>query len=535
MIKNQLTDALAAALRGLGVEPPAVVPLERPARREHGDWSSTAALVSAKAAKRNPRQLAQELVDALIASPPPHVQSVDLAGPGFVNFHLAPTWLYDVLHEVVEQGPDGYARPDLGQGRSVLVEFVSANPTGPLHAGHGRNAAYGDAVARLLQRTGWRVHREFYLNDRGAQMENFAASLAARKAGLPLPENGYAGEYISEWAEEMPDGADPQEWGRERAIADHKATLERLRVHFDSWFSERSMLASGAIEQTLADLRDHDVVYESDGAVWLRSTDFGDDKDRVLIRSEGGDYTYLTPDIAYHRDKYARGHDWLIDVWGADHHGYIPRLRAALQALGHPPETFTVCITQLVQLMREGREVRLSKRTGEIITVDEVLEEVGPDAARLTYLLQSVDSRQIFDLTLAAAQRNENPVFYVQYAHARIHSLQRVAKDAGVVRRPLEDVDLSPLTHERELEILRDLAELPDVVELAARELAPHKITTWVRELAGDFHGFYHDCRVMGEGIDEATTQARLWLVEASRIGLAIGLDLLGVDAPTTM
>jgi arginyl-tRNA synthetase len=534
VIRDQLTAALASALREAGVDPPAEIPLERPARREHGDWSSTVALAVAKRAGRPPRELAQALADALRAAPPRHVTEVELAGPGFVNFRLAPTWLHDVLRAVVAGGVDGYARPGLGQGRTVNLEFVSANPTGPLHAGHGRNAAYGDAVARLLARSGWKVEREYYLNDRGTQMDLFAASLLARKRGEPLPEGGYAGAYIAEWAAEMPDDADPLEWGRQRAIDDHRATLARMRIHFDSWFSERSMIASGAIRQTLGDLRASGVVYEGDGATWLRATETDDDKDRVLVRSNG-EVTYLLPDIAYHRDKYARGFDHLIDVWGADHHGYVPRLRFALQSLGHPGDTFTVCIIQLVQLLRDGREVRLSKRTGEIVTVDEVLDEVGPDAARLTYLLQSVDSRQAFDLTLAAAQKNENPVFYVQYANARIHSLARVAAQAGIARRPLDEVDLGPLTHERELDVLRSLAELPTVVDLAARELAPHKVTTWVRELAGAFHGFYHDCRVMGEGVDAETTQARLWLVEASRIGLAIALDLLGVSAPETM
>jgi arginyl-tRNA synthetase len=539
VIRSQLRAALADALRSSGIEPPGAIPLERPARREHGDWSSTVALATAKAAGRNPRQLGQELVDRLTAELPPHVEAVTLAGPGFVNFQLAPTWLYDVLSQVVAGGVDGYARPDIGHGRRVLIEFVSANPTGPLHAGHGRNAAYGDSLARLLERAGWAVQREYYLNDRGTQMELYAASLAARKEGRPVPDGGYNGEYILEWAAEMPEGADPLEWGRERGVADHRRTLERMGIHFDTWFSERSLVASGAIDETLAELDRRGMTYWAEGALWLRSTAFGDDKDRVLVRSgagdAGGDYTYLTPDIAYHRDKYARGNEWLIDVWGADHHGYVARERAALQALGHDPDTFTACIIQLVQLLRDGVEVRLSKRSGDIVTLDEVLDEVGPDAARLTYLLQSVDSRQVFDLALVAAQKNENPVFYVQYANARIHSLGRVAGEMGVNRRPLDEVDLSPLTHERELDLLRALAELPDVVELSARELAPHKITTWVRELAGAFHGFYHDCRVMGEGVDPATTQARLWLIEASRVGLQIGLDLLGVSAPTSM
>lgn len=539
MIRDQLCLAVAAALRAIDVDPPSIVPLERPARREHGDWSSTVSLAVAKTAGRNPRQLGQQLVEILSKDLPEHVDRVELAGPGFVNFHLAPTWLHDVLRTVLHEGTAQYARPNLGNAKSVLVEFVSANPTGPLHAGHGRNAAYGDALSRVLERCNWVVTREYYLNDRGVQMQMFAASLAARKAGVDVPENGYRGQYIIDWAAEMPDDADPLEWGRARAIASHEQTLIAMGIHFDSWFSERSLLESGAIEQTLADLATCDMTYQADGALWLRSTAFGDDKDRVLVRSDTGDYTYLTPDIAYHRDKFARGHDRVIDVWGADHHGYVQRLRAALAGLGHDTEQFTVCVTQLVQLLRNGVEVRLSKRTGDIVELADVLDEVGADAARLTYLLGSVDTRQTFDLALAVSQKNENPVFYVQYANARIRSLQREAEKAGFdVKAIVEDLgnlDASPLTQERELELLRNLSELPEIVEVAGRELAPHKVTTWVRELAGSFHGFYHDCRVMGDGIDEPTTKARLALIEASRVGLGIGLDLLGVSAPESM
>jgi arginyl-tRNA synthetase len=287
------------------------------------------------------------------------------------------------------------------------------------------------------------------------------------------------------------------------------------------------------VDATLQDLRDHDVVYDADGAVWLRTTDFGDDKDRVLVKSDG-EPTYLLPDLAYHRDKFARGHQLLIDVWGADHHGYAPRLKAGLQALGHAPEELEIILGQLVSLVRGGEEVRLSKRSGEIVLLDDLVEAVGPDVARLTFLLQSLDTRQTIDLDLITAQSNENPVFYVQYAHARIHSIGRRAAEAGIERAPLADADLALLVHERELDLLRKLAELPEVVALACTDRAPHKVTTWVRELADRFHGFYHDCYVIGD-VPPDLTQARLWLVEATRVGLAIALDLLGVSAPESM
>ncbi|MEJ5254843.1 MAG: arginine--tRNA ligase [Acidimicrobiales bacterium] len=535
MIRDQLADALRGVLATLEVEPmPVEIHLERPARREHGDWSSNVALTTAKRAGWNPRELAGAIAERLEAARPAHVKRVEIAGPGFVNFHLAESWLHDVLVEVVEQGPTGYARHDIGAGTRVNIEFVSANPTGPLHAGHGRGAAYGDSLARVMARCGYEVHREYYLNDRGTQMQLFAASLEARRKGEPVPEGGYQGDYIAEWAAEMPTGVDVLEWGEARAVEDHRQTLARMHVHFDTWFSERSLVESGAIVQTLADLSERGVIYEADGATWLRSTAFGDDKDRVLIKSDG-EYTYLLPDIAYHRDKFARGFDLVIDVWGADHHGYVPRMRAALQALGHDPSEFDVQITQLVNLLRGGEPVRLSKRAGDIIELRDVLDEVGPDAARLTYLLQSIDSPQTFDFEVVRSQAMDNPVFYVQMAHARIRSIKRVARERGVERVPLEQADLSLLTHDRELDVLRSLSELPDTLLVACQDRAPHRITTWVRELAGAFHGFYHDCYVLSDQVAAELTQARLWLVEAAEIGLAIGLDLLGVEAPESM
>ncbi|HEU5083242.1 MAG TPA: arginine--tRNA ligase [Acidimicrobiales bacterium] len=540
MIRDTLAAAVESAAAGIGLDPAAVTwTMERPARREHGDWSCNIALASAKAAGRPPRDIAADLVAALEAADLAHVDAVEIAGPGFVNFRLAPTWLHGVLTEVVEGGEHGYARLDLGAGTRVNVEFVSANPNGPLHAGHGRGAAFGDSVARIMERTGFDVTREFYLNDRGVQMANYAASLLARKRGEPLPEGGYGGEYIADWAAEMPDeiadaGLDAvRRWGYDRALRDQREVLEAFHVHFDVWSSEVALVESGAMDAALDDLRQRGHAYDADGAVWLRSTDFGDDKDRPLIKSDG-EPTYLLPDIAYHRDKFARGFDLLIDVWGADHHGYVPRMKAAIEALGHDPAELEVPIVQIVRLEREGKEVRLSKRAGDIIELRDLIDEVGADVARLTYLLQSVDSQQTIDLDLITSRSNENPVFYVQYAHARIHSIMRRAGEAGVERVPLAEADLSLLTHEREVELLRTLSELPETLARAARERAPHTITNWVRELADRFHGFYHDCYVIGD-VPAEMTQARLWLVEGARIGLAIGLDLLGVSAPEQM
>jgi arginyl-tRNA synthetase len=532
-----ITDLLDAALRSsltrLGVEPPATISLERPARAEHGDWSTNVAMATAKSAGRNPRELAQALVDDLMADLPAHVEGAELAGPGFVNFRLRPTWLHEVLRTTVRSGDD-LGRSDLGEGCSVLVEFVSANPTGPLHAGHARGAVFGDAVARLLEWSGHRVQREFYINDRGSQMVKMGESIAARAAGEEPPEDGYRGAYIAEWAKGLAAGDDPLEYGYATALADQRQVLESLGVHFDEWFSEREMVGRGEIETTLADLAERGVTYEADGALWLRSTDYGDDTDRVLVKSDGS-YTYLLPDIAYHRDKFDRGFDLLLNVWGADHHGYVPRMRAAIEALGHAPDQLEIAITQMVRLMRDGEEVKISKRTGELIELRDILDEVGADATRFTYLLQSVDSPQTVDLGLIVSKSMDNPVFYCQMAYARLCSVDRVAAERGLVRPPLDEVDLSPLTSERELDVLRVLSDLDHVMSVAVRERAPHRVTAWVRELAAAVHGFYHDCPIHKGGVEPSVRDARWWLAAAAATGLRAGLGVLGVTAPTEM
>lgn len=535
MIRDQLTEALAGALDALGVEIAAdSIELERPARREHGDWSSNVAMVNWKPAGRdNPRAFATEITERLNVDLPPHVESVEIAGPGFVNFRLHDTWLHDVLGDAVVAGVESYGRHDFGAGTHVNVEFVSANPNKPLHAGHARGAMYGDSVARLLRAVGHEVTTEFYLNDRGVQMTLFAESLAARKRGEAVPENGYQGEYLIEWAAEMPDDADPLEWGYARALRSHRETLARVNVHHDIWFSERSLVADGRVPEMLNELAESGMVYVADGATWLRTSDAGDDKDRVLIKADG-DFTYLTPDVAYHREKFSRS-DRLINVWGADHHGYIARMKAAMQFLGNDPEALEVIITQLVTLERDGVEVRMSGRLGDMVSLDEVIDEVGGDAARYTFLTQSMDTRQTVDLTALAVKSMDNPVYYVQYATARINQLAKNAEAAGFARVPLGDADVTLLTHERELEVLRVLSEYPEIVAIAARERAPHKITTWLREMAAAFHGFYHDCYVVGDGVSPELTHARLWLIEAARVGLTAGLDLVGVSAPEEM
>ncbi len=534
VIRDELLAAVRAALSSLGVDPvPDSVVVERPANRDHGDWSTNGALVCSKLAGRNPRELGQALIDTLSAKPPPHVESLEIAGPGFVNFRLANTWLYDVLTSVLVEGEADYGRSPMGGGMRVNVEFVSANPTGPLHAGHGRWAAYGDSLCRLFARCGYVPNSEAYVNDRGVQITLFGQSLAARKAGQPVPEDGYQGEYVKEWAEEMPDGVDPAEWGLQRALQDQREALASMHVEFDTWSSEKESVAAGYMQRALERLRAAGHIFEEGGATWLRTTTFGDDKDRVLIKSDG-EPTYLLPDIGYHESKYERG-DHLVTVLGADHHGYTARMRAALVGLGHSPESYEPIIGQNVKLVRHGQELKLSKRTGTMIEVRELIDDVGPDVARFAYLLQSIDTSQTLDIDVLRAQASENPVYYVQYAHARIHAIGREAANRGVERGSLADTDLTQLTHERELELLRVLSTLPEVTELACNDRAPHKMANWVRELAAAFHGFYRDCPILRNDIDPPLAQARLWLVEATRIGLAIGLDLLGVDAPEEM
>jgi arginyl-tRNA synthetase len=539
MIRDDLRVAIGRALTRAGLPEPADgIGLDPSRSREHGDWASNIAMQLAKAAGEPPRTIAQKVKDALVADAVPHLSRVEIAGPGFLNLFLAPTWLDDVLRTVVAEGDD-YGRSNELSGRRINLEFVSANPTGPLHAGGGRWVAVGDAIANLLAAQGAEVHREYYLNDAGAQLDKFRDSLVARYHGQQPAEDGYHGHYLVDMADEMraelgddvtPDAA--CEWGYRRVVRSLHDDLARVGVHFDTWFSERTLHERGDVVDVLEQLTASGHVYEKDGARWFRSTEFGDQRDRVVVRSDGST-TYLCNDLAYHRDKFRRGFTHLVDIWGADHHGQVKSLQSGMEALGYAAGEPEIILGQFVKVVKDGQDVRMSKRTGNIVTLADILDEVDPDVARMTFLLQGIDTAQTFDLDIVTEQSRENPVYYVQYAHARIASIGRKADAAGVVRRPLAEVDLSLLRHEREEALLRALANYPDAIAEAADVRAPQKISTWVRELAAEFHGFYRDCKVLSD--DPDLTQARLWLTEACRIGLANALGVLGVNAPEEM
>lgn len=537
--------ALADAAARLGA-PVAAVELERPRDRAHGDLATNLALALARALGQPPRAVAERLVEAL-ELPPGLVRKVEIAGPGFINFFLAAAPLVGVLEAILAAGGT-YGRSDTGRGVAVNVEFVSANPTGPLHVGHGRGAALGDAIAALLEWTGHAVTREFYVNDAGAQVDKLARSLWARVQqavgrDAPVPDDGYHGEYLVELAAELlaREGrafADlPAEEGIRRCRtlgiaaerAEQDADLREFGVRFDVVFFESALYREGLIERTLAELAARGCTYERDGALWLRSTAFGDDKDRVLRKSDGS-YTYFLPDIAYHLHKHQRGFRRAIDVWGADHHGYVARVRAALQALGLAPDFFHAELVQLVRVVRGGEEVRFSKRSGEFVTLRELFQETGVDAARYFFLMRRGDSQFVFDVDLAKSQTEENPVFYVQMAHARMSGIFRVAaRSPDAVRAAA--ADLGVLTQPEELELLRELEAFPAVVARAAETLEPHRLTGYLEGLARLAHAWYHKYRVLGEPEEEA----RLVLAAAVRQVLGNGLRLLGIRAPDRM
>jgi arginyl-tRNA synthetase len=550
-LASTVLDALAAAQKAGDlppIDPLPTVELERPGRSEHGDWSTSVALQLAKPARRKPRDIAEILVQHMTL--PETVAKAEIAGPGFINFYLTHAWLAGTVRQV-EEAADAWGRTQAADPERIQVEFVSANPTGPLHLGHGRWAAIGDSLANVLEAAGHSVAREFYVNDQGRQMELFGRSIAARYLQIfdraaDIPEGGYEGRYVIDLAQEIAgevadrylDAPEEErvtffrEEGERRMLAHQREVLERFGVVYDEWFSERSLHESGAVQRVIEVLRELGHVYEEDGATWLRTTDFGDDKDRVIVKSDG-DFTYLAPDIAYFMDKIRRGFSRLIYLWGADHHGHVPRMVAAIRALGEDPEHAEFIIGQLVNLLRGGKPFRMSKRTGEFVTFDELLEEVGRDAARYLLVRQGPDTPLDFDIERAIEQSQNNPVFYVQYAHARIASIGRRAEEQGIALSPVADVELKELQHESELELLRKIAEFPEVVEVAARLRAPHRITKYAEELAAQFHAFYRDCRVVSD--DAALTQARLHLCKAAQITLANALRLLGVSAPDSM
>lgn len=510
---------------------PAGIALDRPRKVAHGDFATNAAMICAPVARDNPRNVAGKIAAILSDQLGDELSSAEVAGPGFLNLRLADGWYSRVLSQILTDARFG--GDVVVKAEKINVEFPSANPTGPMHIGHGRNAAYGDSLCRVLAYAGHSVSREYYSNDFGTQVEHFGASIAARARGESVPEGGYQGDYIEEIAQAIPGAATmPADELIRVAVAQMleriAATLERMRVSIDVWFSEFALHKDERFGEAIESLNRGGHVYEHEGATWLRTTTFGDDKDRVLRRSNG-DYTYFATDIAYHWDKRARGFDRLIDVWGADHHGYIQRMKASYEALGGDPETFEPVIMQLVNLNDNGVRVQMSKRTGEFVTVDDLIEDIGTDALRFFMVQRSHDTTMDLDLALAREQSDKNPVYYVQYAHARINSILEKAGLGEEVEVPIGSHEL----HESERALVRRLAEFPDEVRETAARRSPHRLTIYGRDLAAEFSAFYRDCKVVGEAPE--VTQFRVALCVASKRTLAQTLDLLGVSAPQSM
>jgi len=551
-----LREAAAAAGPELGdVPPPEKVELTRPPNKEFGDFSSNIALIWAAQLGAKPRDVAQAVVDHLPADP--LVERAEVAGPGFVNLFVRPTWLHDAVREAAERGAD-FGRTD-PHGKRIQVEFVSANPTGPLTIGHARNAAIGDTLARMFEFTGWAVEREYYFNDAGGQMDRFGYSVEARYltlVGRPteVPEDGYHGDYVAEIAQEILDDHGPgladladterflkmREYGAGIAMGWIRETLARFGVGFDTYMHEATLSELGEIEEAIRRLREAGVIYDEAGAVWFRSTDFGDDKDRVVIRSNGI-HTYFGADCAYVIDKFRRGFDHLLYVWGADHHGDVVRVKGAAQALGFDPDATEILIYQFVSFLKSGAPVKMSKRAGAFVSLGDLIDAVGTDAARYHLLMFGPDSAMNFDIDEVARQTMENPVYYVQYAHARIASILRKAAFEGVELRPVGEANLELLEHEAELDLMRKVAELPAEVADATRLRAPQRLTRYAEDLAALFHRFYGERMADGSYVrrvvsdDAELTQARLWLCSVAKQALAAALGLLGVDAPESM
>ncbi len=504
------------------------IELSVPKDTAHGDYATNIAMLLAKEAGKNPREIALELKEKIEKHDKGSLLSgVEIAGPGFINLKVNDSLLRESITDIISHG-EMFGCSTLGKGKKVLIEFVSANPTGPLHIGHGRWAAIGDSIANILSAAGYEVTKEFYINNVGRQVDRLFESVMAASKGLPTPEEGYGGAYVKDIAESIKgvDGQDIKSFILNSILNDQKDTLKLLNVNFDNWFAENTLHEAGEITKTVESLKKKNVTYEKDGALWFKSTEFGDDKDRVLVR-ENGEPTYFAADITYHADKFKRGYDLLINVWGTDHHGYVKRLQSALEALHLPSQKLDIIIGQLVALFRGDEQVRMSKRTGDMITLREVIEETGPDATRFFLLMMSADTHLNFDLELAKKKTLENPVYYVQYAHARISS---VFKEAGKLP---DKADLSLLIDPSERELIKKLADYPDFLKASAMSMEPHNIVRYSRELAALLHSYYHKCRVITE--DKALTSARLVLLNATRIVLSNMLKLLGVTAPERM
>jgi len=552
-MKDQLRQAIKAALQQCCIDKTLSsevsldeIQLEIPKNPEHGDFSTNLALTLAKPERKAPRKIAEILVAALQGDS--LCDKIEIAGPGFINFRLAATCWYNVLDQIAEQGKK-YGCSNIGNGTKIQVEFVSANPTGPLHIGHGRGAVVGDAVAAVLQAAGFEVQREYYINDAGNQILTLGRSILLRLrelqgVAIEFPEDGYQAEYVVELAAkyrseqgELTDVSETEaielcaRFGIAEVLKWIETDLKAFGIQFDHWYSEKSLYDRGMVDQELKKLAEKGLSFEQDDALWLRTTEFGDDKDRVLIKSDGS-YTYFASDVAYHMEKFDRGFDRVIDVWGADHHGYIPRMKAMLAGLGHSPDDLEVLLIQMVNLLRDGKPYIMGKRSGNFITLKEVVDEVGRDACRFFFLMRRCDSQLDFDLELAKQQSSDNPVFYVQYAHARICSINRNAADSGL-EQPSGSVDYQRLELTEELALVKQLARFPETVVGAALSYEPHRIIFYLQDLAAQFHSYYNRHRVLVD--DPETSRARLALVNAVRTVLANALQLLGLSAPERM
>ena len=549
-IQQEVKVALRQAVIDAGLAEETAIPdimLETPNNKDNGDYATNIAMQLTKLAKKPPRAIAEAILEKLNTDGT-SIESIEIAGPGFINIKLKTDYLGGIVKTVLEQG-ENYGRSNFGNKQKVQVEFVSANPTGDLHLGHARGASLGDSLSNVLDFAGYDVAREYYINDAGNQVHNLAKSVEARyfqALGLDkeMPEDGYQGPDIinigkmlaAEYGDKYVNTPDEEryaffrQYGLEHELEKLKTDLANFRVSFDVWFSETSLYENGKIDVALDKLRANGHVFEEDGATWFRSTTFGDDKDRVLIKNDGT-YTYLTPDIAYHEDKLFRGFDKLINIWGADHHGYIPRMKAAIEALGYGNDTLEVSVVQMVQLYKDGEKFKMSKRTGKAVTLRELVEEVGLDAVRYFFAMRSGDSQMDFDLDLAISQSNENPVYYAQYAHARISSILRQADENGMA---VSVDNVSLLQAEKELELLKKIGDFPQVISDAARIRSPHRVATYIQELAATFHSFYNAEKVLDPDNRELS-EARLALITITRTTIANALKLIGVSAPEKM
>lgn len=546
-LKETLIEEIKAAIikAELVTEVPEIK-IETPKDTANGDYATNIAMVLTKLAKRNPREIATLITDNLNTSKA-HVKKIDIAGPGFINFYMDNSYLTEIIKEALSQQESFGTRSDK-RGEKILLEYVSANPTGDLHIGHARNAAVGDTLANILTAAGYDVEREYYINDAGNQIENLAYSIEARYLQAMgqeamMPEDGYHGKDIIGIGEELAkNNPGALSLGKEERIKDFrklgleyemkklKQDLADFNVHFDNWFSETSLYESGAIDRALDKMKENGYIFEADDATWLRTTDFKDDKDRVLIKKDGT-YTYFLPDIAYHYDKIERGNDTLINLFGADHHGYIPRLKASMETLGIDSERLEVQVMQMVRLMQDGKEMKMSKRTGNAITLRDIMDEVGVDAARYFLTMRSPDTHFDFDMELAKSESSDNPVYYAQYAHARICSILRSAKEQGI--EVDEHADLSLITNDKAFELLKRVADFESTIESAAEYRAPHRMTNYIQDLASHFHKFYNAEKVLTDDVEKS--KAHVAMIEAVRITLANSLRMVGVSAPEKM